>query len=85
MTESEKIVMQYCKDVKSGKILSGHYLKKAVERFLNDLKRKDDESFDFVMCWDKVEQFRQFSELLNIPHVDDTLFGLCFINYFGAE
>ena len=22
---------------------------------------------------------------LNIPHVDDTLFGLCFIDYFGAE
>lgn len=70
MTESEKIVMQYCKDVKSGKILSGHYLKKAVERFLNDLKRKDDESFDFIMCWDKVEQFRRFAEVLKIPHVE---------------
>lgn len=25
------------------------------------------------------------TDRLNIPHVDDTLFGLCFIDYFGAD
>lgn len=28
---------------------------------------------------------KDMSDRLNIPHVDDTLFGLCLIDYFGAE
>ena len=38
-----KQVLQYCDDIKTGKILSCIWVKKAVKRFLNDLKRKKEE------------------------------------------
>ena len=36
-------VLQYCDDIKTGKILSCIWVKKAVKRFLSDLKREKDD------------------------------------------
>jgi phage terminase large subunit-like protein len=62
-----KEVMQYCKDIKSGKILSGMYTKKAINRFLNDLKRQNDKDFLYEFKPEMAEEVIEFAEELVIP------------------
>jgi hypothetical protein len=38
-----KDVLEYCNNIKKGKLISGVYCKKAINRFLSDLKRQKDE------------------------------------------
>ena len=69
MTEFEvqKIVEQYCSDIKSGKISSCSYTKKAVRRFEKDIQNSKLDSFDFFIDWQKVQDFYDFSKLLKLP------------------
>jgi len=83
-----KDVMDYCKGIKSGKILSGMYTKKAIDRFLNDLKRQKDEDFLYCFIPEYVDEVIEFAERLCIPDLDNKLTLLpwmCFIyaNLFG--
>jgi len=60
-------VSQYCKDIKSGKILSGIYTKKAIKRFLNDCKRANDSHFPYVLIPSLADEMIDFAEMLRIP------------------
>ena len=66
-------VMQYCKDIKSGKILSGIYTKKAIERFLNDLNRQKDEDFLYELSIEQADKIIDFAEQLQIPDLNAKL------------
>ena len=72
-TEAEKTVIGYCKDIGSGKILSGLYVKKAVNRFLSDLKKANGADFEYFMDWSEAEKFLAFSRLLIIDNKPLTL------------
>ena len=47
MSKYHEIMNEYCDDVLSGKIAAGVYTIKAIKRYINDLKREKEESFDF--------------------------------------
>jgi phage terminase large subunit-like protein len=64
-----KETLQYCNDVKSGKIPSGSYTKKAVKRFLLDLERQKDDSFLFEFKAEPAEEAIEFAETLIIPDI----------------
>lgn len=66
MTEKDyqAICLQYCADIKSGKITAGIYTKKAVKRFETDLKRSKDEDFLFFMDWKAARLLCEFAETL---------------------
>lgn len=65
----EKDIQQYCKDIISGKILSGTYTKKAVKRFLEDIKRQKDEDFLYVYKPEYAYEVIDFAESLIIPDI----------------
>jgi phage terminase large subunit-like protein len=65
-----KEVIKYCNDIIRGKILSGVYTKKAVKRFLSDLKRQNDEDFLYEFNEDKFIEVVEFAESLIIPDID---------------
>jgi len=62
-------VTKYCRDVLSGRILSGIYTKKAVERYLRDLKRQKEPSFLYEYCPDLADEVMDFAESLQIPDI----------------
>jgi phage terminase large subunit-like protein len=62
--------MQYCNGIKSGKIRSGTYAKKAAARFLNDLKHQEDEGFPYEFRPGAAEEIIDFAETLVIPDMD---------------
>jgi phage terminase large subunit-like protein len=64
-----KETIQYCKAIKSGKIPSGVYTKKAVKRFLSDLERQKDEDFLFEFKPELAEEVVEFAETLVIPDI----------------
>jgi len=64
MTEIENIVMGYCKDIQKNIIPSNIYVKKAVKRFIADLKSVDLPSWDYFMDWDVAQQFYDFTKSL---------------------
>ena len=64
MTGTERL-FQYVNDVKSNKIKTNRYIKLAVKRFENDLKRSEnDPNFPYVFDEKKANHFIQFSECL---------------------
>jgi phage terminase large subunit-like protein len=63
-------VKKYCADVKSGKIPSGSFTKKAITRFLSDLKRQKDEDFIYEFKPESAEEVVEFAETLTIPDID---------------
>ena len=63
-------VMAYCGDVKSGAIPSGAYAKKAVRRFVADMRRQKDEDFLYAMRPDMADDAINFAERLRIPDLD---------------
>ena len=65
--EVQKIVLEYCKDITSNKIPSCIYVKKAVKRFLNDLKNESLESWDYFLDWNTVQKFYNFTKKLKLP------------------
>lgn len=62
-------VTKYCKDILSGKIPSGTYTRKAVERFQRDLKRQEEPSFPYEFCPQLAEEVIEFAESLIIPDI----------------
>jgi len=80
-----KDVMQYCKDIKSGKILSGLHCKKAINRFLSDLKRQGDE--DFLYFFDELAavDVMEFAEKLHIPDIGKKLELLPWMKFIYAN
>jgi phage terminase large subunit-like protein len=65
-----KETVQYCNGVKSGKIPAGTYAKKAVLRFLNDLKRQEEAGFDYEFRPEQAEEIIEFAETLVIPDMN---------------
>lgn len=55
---------QYCDDITSGKINAGVYTKKAIKRFINDLKRQKDADFNFSYHQEYADAICQFAESL---------------------
>ena len=68
-----KQVLQYCDDIKTGKILSCIWVKKAVKRFLNDLKREKEEGWQFRFDEDKFVEVVEFAENLKLADMDSKL------------
>ena len=66
-----KQVLQYCDDIKTGKILSCIWVKKAVKRFLNDLKREKEEGWQFRFDEDKFVEVVEFAENLLPIFIDN--------------
>lgn len=62
--------LNYCQDIKSGRIPSGMYAGKAVSRFLSDLKRQKDSGFPYEFRPELVEDVIGFAETLVIPDID---------------
>jgi phage terminase large subunit-like protein len=65
-----KEVQAYCNNIIKGKILSGTYTKKAVKRFLSDLKRQDDDDFIYEFKPELATEIIEFAETLIIPDMD---------------
>jgi len=57
----------YCQNIKSGKIPSGEWTKRAINRFLSDLKRTD---LDYKYHPDLADEVMEFAESLDIPDID---------------
>jgi phage terminase large subunit-like protein len=68
-----KDVTQYCDDIKSGKIQSGQYTKKAIKRFLSDIKCVKDEGFLYELIPQKADEIIDFAENLYIPDINRKL------------
>ena len=66
-------VMDYVKDIKSNKIISGIYTKKAIERFAKDLKRQKDEDFLYVFKPELADSVINFAQRLYIPDIERKL------------
>jgi len=66
-SDHHRDVMGYCDDILSGKILSGRYTRKAIERFINDLKRKDDTTFPYELVPKFADEVIDFAEILKTP------------------
>ena len=66
-------VLKYCNDIKSKKILSGIYTQKAINRFLNDIKRQKDEDFLYELKPEFADDIIDFAEKLFIPDINKKL------------
>ncbi|MDR0571453.1 MAG: terminase large subunit [Rickettsiales bacterium] len=66
-------VKKYCNDIKKGIIPAGIYTKKSVNRFLDDIKRKDDESFLYSFIPEQADKIINFAETLFIPDINKKL------------
>lgn len=64
MKDYNKILMQYCSDIKSGRIPAGRYTIKAIERFLSDLKRQNKDDFPYIYKQDAADVLCDFIETL---------------------
>jgi phage terminase large subunit-like protein len=65
-----KKVQNYCNDIAKNKILSGAYTKKAVKRFINELKHQADADFLYEFKPELAEEIIDFAETLIIPDID---------------
>lgn len=64
MKDYRKIFEGYCSDIMSGVIVSNTYTKKAVRRFLSDMKKSETENFPYVFVWEEAERLCSFAESL---------------------
>ena len=64
MSKYHEIMKKYCDDVLSGKIAAGVYTIKAIKRYINDLKREKEESFDFFYSQKDADILCEFAESL---------------------
>ena len=72
--DNQKEILAYCHDIINGKILSGTYCKKAVKRFLTDLKRSEtEEGYPYFMDWQAANDVIDFAECLHIPDINANL------------
>jgi phage terminase large subunit-like protein len=80
-------VLEYCKEIKKSK-LAGLYTKKAVERFLSDIKRQKDEDFLYELKPELANKVIDFVESLFIPDINQKLkllrwMKFIYLNLFG--
>lgn len=66
MNEAQKIVLEYCNAIIRKKIPAGMYVHKAVKRFMNDIDAQKMESRDYVLDWDIVQKFYDFTKLIKL-------------------
>lgn len=66
-------ILGYCKDIKTGRILSGEYTKKAVRRFESDLRKSGDDGYPYFIDWREVDNVIDFAEALHIPDINRKL------------
>jgi phage terminase large subunit-like protein len=66
-------VLDYCGRIITGKIPAGDYAKKAVKRFLADLKREKDAGFLYRLVPEKADEVIDFAESLFIPDIQKKL------------
>ena len=64
MRDYKTICADYVNAISKGKIPSGVYTKKAIQRFIQDLKRAKDADFLFYMDWGAVDEVCSFAETL---------------------
>ena len=64
MRDYKQIVTDYCEDIMKGKIPAGIYTKKAIKRFITELKRQKDEDFLYFFDWQYVDIVCSFAEEL---------------------
>jgi phage terminase large subunit-like protein len=64
--EVKEIVLNYCKQIQSNKIPSCVYVKKAVKRFLNDIKNEGLPSWDYYLNWEEAQKFYDFTKMLKL-------------------
>lgn len=64
MSKFAEILKNYCDDVVKNKINTNLYTKKAVKRFLNDLKRQNDADFNFEYHQEFADNLCNFAEEL---------------------
>jgi phage terminase large subunit-like protein len=64
-----KEIQTYCNNIIKGKILSGNYTKKAIKRFLSDLKCQKNEDFLYEFKPELAEEIIDFTETLIIPDI----------------
>lgn len=60
----EKILVEYCTDISSGKIPACQQTKKAIQRFQNDLKRQKEEAFNYIYNQSAADILCNFAESL---------------------
>jgi phage terminase large subunit-like protein len=58
-------VLDYCKQIQSNKIPACLYVKKAIKRFMQDLKNND---WEYYLDWDCIQKFYEFSKHLKLIH-----------------
>lgn len=66
-------ILNYCKDIRTGKILAGEYTKKAVKRFESELKKSKEEGYPYFIDWDAVNNVIDFAECLRVPDINGAL------------
>lgn len=67
MTGLER-AQRYVDDISSGKIIANVHIKRAVQRFKNDLKRQGTDDFPYVFKPELGERFIQFAEMLKLTN-----------------
>lgn len=64
------ILQKYCDDIIKGRIASCHETKQAVKRFINDLKRSQDEGYPFMYVQEDADRLLSFMETLKPGDLD---------------
>lgn len=64
MTEYSVKLEKYCNDIKTGKIVAGTWTKKAISRFLSDLKKSKKDDFPYIYIQDEADKLLSFTESL---------------------
>lgn len=64
MKDYKSILEKYCNDIVSGKIISGQYTKKSVQRFLKDLEKSKKSNFPFFYDQSAADAVLSFAESL---------------------
>lgn len=85
MTDNYKEIIQYCNDIKSNKILSGEYTKKAVKRFLDDMKKSKEEGYPYFFDEKAFNDVIEFAQSLIIPDINKPLQLLSFQKFIYAN
>lgn len=74
-------VLEYCENIKTNKILSGVYTKKAVNKFLNEYKESKDEGYPFYIDEAAADEVIDFAENLFIPDINKNLHLLSWMKF----
>lgn len=84
MTNLEE-VFQYCKDIKNKKIPSNTWTKKAVNKFLVEYQKQNDDDFSYFFDEAAFDKVVSFAELLYIPDLEKTLKLLPYMKFIYAN